>query len=563
MLRRAHLWVAAALFAPAASACFTNGLDSFSNGDAATGAGGSSGAHMPSSSRTSSGTSTATMSTGTQGHGGASSSSTGIPVVATGTSTNTGAGVGGGGAGCPVASCGGTCVDTTSDPTNCGACGKACSTGYLCSASVCDNVPVDVVAGPGVTCTVLHGGEVWCWGRDVWGEAGTDPSGTGACTLDADHCQTTPKKVPGITNAVEVGAGSEYTCARTADGRVLCWGSNALDKLGVPPGQPASCTKAGDPDAGSSGPCSATPVAVPLPQGVVAAQLSVGGTTACVVTSTHDVYCWGNNEDAAVGSTPTAAGLTPTQNQNVTGDAAEVSVGDSAEGFSTVCIIRTGSGRVDCWGEALHIFPTTSNGAGCKWTSTFNPCDATSHPVPQNFTTKTGNVFADHIQVGYVTACALHGGVVTCWGDREFGQSGDGAVNGQFDPTVIAGLPGGVAQLSNLFGTTAVVDANGQAWALGWNASAQVGDGMFDGASCPGGGGTKCVTTAVQLAGLSNLAKISSGLQSGAALTRDGRILVWGSNYWGEQGHAPGSSGDLDCGGAFCHAGVDVVTGLP
>jgi uncharacterized protein YkwD len=44
-----------------------------------------------------------------------------------------------GGGGCPAgqSSCGGTCIDTSSDPSNCGMCGRICSMGATCSGGSC------------------------------------------------------------------------------------------------------------------------------------------------------------------------------------------------------------------------------------------------------------------------------------------------------------------------------------------------------------------------------------------------------------------------------------------
>ncbi len=202
----------------------------------------------------------------------------------------------GGAASCMHTQCGASCVDTTSDPANCGACGTTCAAGYACTASVCDNAVVDVSTAL-ATCAVLHGGEVWCWGRDVWGETGIAPTGPGTCYQN-DFCQTTPTKISGLPAstmdpAVEVNAGREATCARTRSGAVYCWGSNEAGMLGHSPASDPLCTKATTKT--SPGRCSSTPQPVGLPAGVVAVQISLGTVTACALTTTKDVYCWGSN----------------------------------------------------------------------------------------------------------------------------------------------------------------------------------------------------------------------------------------------------------------------------
>src|SRR5450432_2931517 len=50
--------------------------------------------------------------------------------------------------------CSGTCVDTTSDPDNCGACGTKCGATSACAAGVCSPMPTAVL--PAVAgCTAL------------------------------------------------------------------------------------------------------------------------------------------------------------------------------------------------------------------------------------------------------------------------------------------------------------------------------------------------------------------------------------------------------------------------
>jgi alpha-tubulin suppressor-like RCC1 family protein len=75
------------------------------------------------------------------------------------------------------------------------------------------------------TCAVLSGGHVDCWGDDEYGQLG---DGTSGGLSDSD----TPVEVLGISDAAQVAAGAEHTCAVLSTGDVDCWGSNEDGDLG-------------------------------------------------------------------------------------------------------------------------------------------------------------------------------------------------------------------------------------------------------------------------------------------------------------------------------------------
>ncbi|MBK6534769.1 MAG: hypothetical protein IPF99_36100 [Deltaproteobacteria bacterium] len=57
-------------------------------------------------------------------------------------------------------------------------------------------------------------GTVQCWGANDLGQLGDGSTTT----------RLSPVMVMGLSNAVEIAAGYNHTCARLMDGSVRCWG---------------------------------------------------------------------------------------------------------------------------------------------------------------------------------------------------------------------------------------------------------------------------------------------------------------------------------------------------
>jgi alpha-tubulin suppressor-like RCC1 family protein len=78
-------------------------------------------------------------------------------------------------------------------------------------------------------CALRAQGDVVCWG---WA-ASTDPPAAGLFGDGGKSAGTqTPVPVLGLTDAVDVSAGSVHTCALRRGGDVVCWGDNTHGQLG-------------------------------------------------------------------------------------------------------------------------------------------------------------------------------------------------------------------------------------------------------------------------------------------------------------------------------------------
>jgi alpha-tubulin suppressor-like RCC1 family protein len=222
------------------------------------------------------------------------------------------------------------------------------------------------------TCALTSAGAVLCWGWNKLGEIG---DGT-----------TTPRPTPvpvyGLSSGVtDIATGSEYSCALTGGGAVLCW-DNPAGELGdgttmgrTKPGpvmgltSPVVAITAGSPtcaltneggvlcwgrnDSGQVGDGTAkerdSPVPVSGLSSDVTAISAAGGACACALRSTGAVLCWGFNEVGAVGDGTMIQRLVPTAVSGLASGVRSVVAGASEHN----CALTT-AGAILCWGADDH-----------------------------------------------------------------------------------------------------------------------------------------------------------------------------------------------------------------
>ena len=89
-----------------------------------------------------------------------------------------------------------------------------------------------VAAGGSHSCALLDRGRVKCWGKNDHGQLGLgDTKGRGVAASEMGDALAAVDL--GGRRAVQIVAGSAYTCVMLEDGAVVCWGDNHNGELGV------------------------------------------------------------------------------------------------------------------------------------------------------------------------------------------------------------------------------------------------------------------------------------------------------------------------------------------
>ena len=125
-------------------------------------------------------------------------------------------------------------------------------------------------------CAVIEDGTVECFGSNGYGQVAPR---AGAVQENADRPSAKTDDVvvvPGVTDAIDVAAGREHSCALRKDGTVLCWGSGYQGNLG-------------DGTLGKSG----GPVLVKGLDDAVAIVAAPYGWSTCAIRRNGALACWG------------------------------------------------------------------------------------------------------------------------------------------------------------------------------------------------------------------------------------------------------------------------------
>ncbi|MDC0675300.1 RCC1 domain-containing protein [Nannocystis radixulma] len=429
---------------------------------------------------------------------------------------------------------------TTGDAAPCGNGaldpGETCDDGDAddadaCSATCQEQRVQSVSTGYEFTCALLSGGSTKCWGRNLLGELGqgdTDNRGAGPGEMG--------EALPVIDlggSVVQVDNGSNSVCARFADGRLKCWGSNWDGELGAGDTEPRGM---GPGEMGDALPF----VDLGVDSKVVA--MSTGPAFVCAVTDQGQVKCWGSNWVGQLGlgdveyrgDEPGEMGDNlPPVDLGRTVKATHIGTGDVH-----ACALLEG-GSVKCWGRGnvgqLGLGDVQIRGDGPGEMGDALP----AVDLGQGAVVKS-------LALGGGHSCAILGTQeLKCWGHNDRGQLGLGDTFNRGDepgemgdnlPAVDLGTGRtAVALGASLFSTCAVLDdATVKCW--GDNVWGQLGLGDQQARGDQIGEMGNNLPTVDLGPGQKAVSLANSGALHQCAVLASGALKCWGSNGFGRLG---------------------------
>lgn len=145
---------------------------------------------------------------------------------------------------------------------------------------------IQVIAGSQHSAALTAGGEVYVWGRNQYGNLGNGSVST------ATAISSTPTLVPGLSGIKQIANGRDHILALKSDGTVWSWGLNASGQLGI-----------GNQDSPKSSPLQVNNI-------TNATRVFAGGTQSFAIFADGTVKGWGENGQGNLGNPDLATKIT-------------------------------------------------------------------------------------------------------------------------------------------------------------------------------------------------------------------------------------------------------------
>lgn len=266
-----------------------------------------------------------------------------------------------------------------------------------------------VEVGEHHVCALTSNGEVWCWGRNHYGQLG---NGSVADT----H---TPTQIVGPLASrpvakLSTGFGVHSICATTQNQWAYCWGDNTNGQLGLG----TNATQVATPErllAGWDSSARTNVTDIAIHGGTSGGE---GTSHACAIGAGR-AYCWGNNAVGKLGTGDTVSSNSPRQVANgQMGTQNLVSIG---VGNNHSCALTVNS-QVYCWGS--NVLGQSGRAGGNQ-----------SAPMSIDTDGALNNRSVQRLDVGGNRGCVAADQRNFCWGLNDRGQIGDGTTINRFTPT--------------------------------------------------------------------------------------------------------------------------------
>jgi alpha-tubulin suppressor-like RCC1 family protein len=243
--------------------------------------------------------------------------------------------------------------------------------------------------------------------------------------------------------------------------------------------------------------------------------ISAGRAHSLALLTNGTVKAWGENQEGQLGDGISGAEASSNVAVSVTGLSGATAISAGAD--HSLALLQDGT--VMAWGKNRQ--GQLGNG------------NTVASAVPVTVRSLAGVVAisagGDH------SLALLENGTVMAWGDNHEGQLGTGNTRNSSLPVAVRGLSGVAAVSAGANHSLALLE-NGTVMAWGDNHEGQLGTGTTSNSTVP-----------VTVSGLSgvNVKAISAGGEHSLALRRNGTMLAWGSDEYGQLGNGAATSSDV------------------